>query len=58
MPLSDHTMSNSEIFCNTIYKENVKDAVGVNNISKEAYKKLFNRLAVLQYCLSMYPLII
>ena len=58
MPLSNHTMSNLEILRNTIYKEGVKYAVGAYNISEEAYKKLPNGLAVLQYCLSIYPLII
>jgi len=58
MPLNDHTMLNLEIFHNTIYKKGVNYAVSKYNISKEAYKKFPNRLAVLQYCLSIYPLII
>ena len=58
MPLSNHTMLNLEILCNTIYEEGVKYVVGAYNISEEAYEKLPDGLAVLQYCLSMYPLII
>ena len=58
MLLSDHTMSSLEILYNTIYKEGVKYVVGAYNISIEACKELPNRLAVLRYCLSIYPLII
>ena len=58
MPLNNYTMSSLEILCNTIYKEGIKYAVSTYNISSKAYKKLFNRLAALQYCLSIYPLII
>jgi hypothetical protein len=58
MPLSDYTISSLEILYNTIYKEGVKYAVGAYNISIKAYKELPNRLAVLRYCLSMYPLIL
>lgn len=47
MPLSDYTISNLEILCNTIYKEGVKYAVSAYNISKEVCKKLPNRLIVL-----------
>ena len=58
MPFGDHTMSSLEILCNTIYKEGVKYAVGAYNISIEACEELPDGLAVLRYCLSMYPLII
>ena len=58
IPLSNYTMSSLEIICNTIYKEGVKYAVGAYNISVKAYKELPNGLAVLRYCLSIYPLII
>jgi hypothetical protein len=58
IPLSDHTMSSLEILYNTIYKEGVKYAVSIYNISIKAYKELPNRLVVLRYCLSIYPLII
>jgi hypothetical protein len=58
MPLSDHTMLSLEILYNTIYKEGVKYAVSAYNISVKACNKLPNRLAVLRYYLSIYPLII
>ena len=58
IPLSNHTISGLEILRNTIYKEGVKYAVGAYNISSKAYKKLPDRLVVLRYCLSIYPLII
>jgi len=58
MPLSDYTMLSLEILYNTIYEEGVKYAVSAYNISGKAYKTLLNRLAVLRYYLSIYPLII
>jgi len=58
MPLNNHTILSLEILYNTIYKEGVKYAVSAYNISGKAYKKLPNRLAVLRYYLSIYPLII
>ena len=47
MPLGDDIMSNLEILCNMIYKEGVKYAVSVYNISVKAYRKLPDGLAVL-----------
>jgi hypothetical protein len=58
IPLSDYTISSLEILCNTIYKEGIKYAVSIYNISIKAYKELPNRLIVLYYYLSIYPLII
>jgi len=58
MSFSDYTILNLEIFRNTICEEGVKYAVSAYNISGEVYRKLLNRLAVLQYCLSIYLLII
>ena len=47
MPLSDHTILNLKILYNTIYEKGVNYIVSEYNISKETYKKLPNRLAVL-----------
>jgi len=58
IPLSNYTMLSLEILYNIIYKEGIKYIVSVYNISSKAYKKLPNKLIVLRYCLSIYPLII
>jgi len=58
MPLSNYTILSLEILYNMIYKKGIKYAVSAYNISGKAYKKLPNGLAVLRYCLSIYPLII
>jgi len=58
IPLNNHTMSSLEILYNIIYKEGIKYAVSAYNISSKAYKKLPNKLKVLRYYLSIYPLII
>ena len=58
IPLSNYTILSLEILYNIIYEEGIKYVVSAYNISSKAYKKLPNRLAVLCYCLSIYPLII
>jgi len=58
IPLNNYTMSNLKIFYNTIYEKGVNYAVSEYNISKKTYKKFPDKLMVLQYYLSIYPLII
>ena len=58
MPFNNLIMLNLEIFCNLIYKEGIKYIIGVYNIPSKACRKLPDKLAVLYYCLGIYPLII
>ena len=58
IPFNNYTILSLEILYNLIYKEGIKYVVSAYNISVKAYNKLPNRLAVLHYYLSIYPLII